>query len=466
MTMATAASAWSASSTVALAASASGIRQPGIAYAVGGGFITPISTVTNTAGRRFPVPVQSGVGDAAVITPDGKTLYLTDFSGTVVPIDTTTHTAGAAIRVPGSPDSLAIAPDGATVYVASENARVVTPITTATNTAGAPMPMCADGGQFGSGSGATVLTDVASVAVAPNGKTLYVGCVSYDVIAEKGDGYVTPVDLITGTPGAPIRFTNEPADLAVTPDGKTLYVAGRASGDHSSSSTIVPIDTATRTAGTPLPLTGGASSIVISPDGRSAYVGDDDYRDSMITPLNLATRTFGAGTKVGDDLGYPAISPDGTTLYLPNAYGGGDIGDAYWPGLPAVTPWRTATNKPTAPTFLWHYAWNMAVSPDQAPIAALKVTGRPHGKASFFNAAGSAAITGRIVSYRWKFGDGTSATSNSPYEWHTYKQAGKFHASVTVTDTAGTSTTVVFTGHSVLRNGGPSARATAAVTVT
>jgi DNA-binding beta-propeller fold protein YncE len=440
-------------------ASAAATRQPGVAYAAGGGFVTPVATATNKAARRIPAASGGTIGNAAVVTPDGKTLYVLDFAGAVVPVSTHTRTAQAAIPVPGNPTSLAISPDGATLYVTSENARVLTPISTATNTAGTSVPVCTDGGTFGTGSTATVLTDVLSVAVTPNGKTLYVGCVSYDLIAEQGNGYLIPIDVATGTQGTHISFVNEPVDLAITPNGKTLYVAGQASGDHSSGSTIVPIDTATRTIGMPLPVTGGASSIVIGPDGRSAYVGA-----STITPLNLPTGTFGAAATVGDLLGHPAFAPDGKTLYLPTAYFGGDIGDAHFPGLPAVTPWTTGTNKPGASVFLWNYAEAMAVAPDQAPVAALHVTGAPHGKASFFNAAGSQAVTGRIVSYRWKFGDGSSAASTSPYAWHTYAKAGTYSASVTVTDTAGTSTSVVFTGHAVLRNGGPSARATATVT--
>jgi YVTN family beta-propeller protein len=54
----------------------------------------------------------------------------------VTPISTATGTAGKPIKVGLFPDAIAITPDGKTAYVASSGPGTVTPIRTATGTAG------------------------------------------------------------------------------------------------------------------------------------------------------------------------------------------------------------------------------------------------------------------------------------------------------------------------------------------
>ena len=57
----------------------------------------------------------------------------------MTPITTATNTAGAPIRADHQPVAVAITPDGKTAYVANFGSGTVTPITTATNTAGPPI---------------------------------------------------------------------------------------------------------------------------------------------------------------------------------------------------------------------------------------------------------------------------------------------------------------------------------------
>jgi YVTN family beta-propeller protein len=77
------------------------------------------------------------------ITPDGRTAYVTNFGGgTVTPINTATNTAGATIAVGSNPFGVAITPDGRTAYVTNDlGAGTVTPINTATKTPGATIPV-------------------------------------------------------------------------------------------------------------------------------------------------------------------------------------------------------------------------------------------------------------------------------------------------------------------------------------
>jgi YVTN family beta-propeller protein len=73
------------------------------------------------------------------VTPNGRTLYVLNSGGdTVTPIRIATNTAGASILVPHEPFTLAITPDGKTLYVTG-GANLLTPIHTSTNQAGTPI---------------------------------------------------------------------------------------------------------------------------------------------------------------------------------------------------------------------------------------------------------------------------------------------------------------------------------------
>ena len=81
----------------------------------------------------YAAPIASSAGSAGPVTA----YVANDGSGTVTPIPTATNTAGPPITVGGNPYAIAITPDGKTAYVANDiGAGTVTPIATATNTAG------------------------------------------------------------------------------------------------------------------------------------------------------------------------------------------------------------------------------------------------------------------------------------------------------------------------------------------
>ena len=101
----------------------------------------------------------------------------------------------------------------------------------------------------------------------------------------------------------------------------------------------------------------------------------------------------------------------------------------------------------------------VAITPDQAPTARFKM--KRHGKKVTFNASSSSSPVGTIQKYHWKFGDGRKKTTTSPVVKHTYRSL--YHgrkpivAKLTVTNTAGTSKRITFTGRTVSNHGGPSA---------
>ena len=115
----------------------------------------------------------------------------------VTPIATATNTAGPPINVGSDPRRIAITPDGKTAYVAAYRSDTVTPIATATNTAGPPI-------NVGSNPGA--------IAITPDGRTAYV--LNSD---DGGPGTVTPIATATNTAGPPITTGNGPYYIAITP---------------------------------------------------------------------------------------------------------------------------------------------------------------------------------------------------------------------------------------------------------
>jgi YVTN family beta-propeller protein len=228
-----------------------------------------------------------------------------------------------------------------TVYVSSGRGSTVTPIATATNTAGEPIEV---GGGPGSGRGP------GSIAVTPDGKTAYVVVVGHP-------GAVVPIATATNTPGPPIEIGNHPDAIMIAPDGKTVYVANINSG------TVTPIATAANTAGEPIVVGVRPRAIAVTPDGKTAYVVNQsrpqpppwpslearkrgrpelppDYRGT-VTPVVTATNTPGEPIDVGHEPFAIAVTPDGKTVYVANTWE-----NTGRPGSTActVTPIATATN--------------------------------------------------------------------------------------------------------------------------
>jgi YVTN family beta-propeller protein len=168
----------------------------------GSASVTPISLETNTPGS----PITVGENPTAIaIAPDGLTAYVVESGNTVTPIAVATDTAGPPISLTGAScysgsgagSGIAITPDGATAYIANPCSGIVTPITLATNTPGAPILAGADG-----------------IAITPDGSTVYV---------TNFVGTVTPIAVATDTPGDPITFAEVGlVAIAITPARPTV----------------------------------------------------------------------------------------------------------------------------------------------------------------------------------------------------------------------------------------------------
>jgi YVTN family beta-propeller protein len=99
----------------------------------GSNTVSVIDTATNTVVTT--VTVGSGSPQAVAVTPDGKHAYVTiPGSYSVSVIDTATNTVVATVTVGTNPFAVAVTPDGNHAYVANISSSNVSVIDTATNT--------------------------------------------------------------------------------------------------------------------------------------------------------------------------------------------------------------------------------------------------------------------------------------------------------------------------------------------
>jgi len=384
--------------------------------------IVPLNLTTNTFGTA--IPLTGFVLFNPVITPDGRTIYAScPNSADVIVIDVASNSVIATVPVP-FPGGIAMSPDGSSVYVVSTGSGVnrVSKIDVATNTVvdRISTALAADGAN--------------DIAITPDGLLAYV--------VSTLTANLTVIDLTTDTvtiPSIPVGV--EPVQIAMTPDGKTAYVADSLDG-------LFPVDLATNTVGPVIALSGGgADTLAVTPDGSLVYGVTESI---LICAVSTATNSEVANINVGLSSEGIAIRPDGLVAYLAKGFSGiVDLID-----IPTQTLSSFVSTGVDTPMLA------IVITPDQAPVAAFSFT-----SPNTFDASQSSASVGGIASYAWDFGDGTTLVTTSPIVTHNYAMEGTFLVTLTVTDTAGTSTVRVFTGHVVTNNGGPSATFSLLITI-
>jgi DNA-binding beta-propeller fold protein YncE len=287
---------------------------------------------------------------------------------------------------------------------------------------------------------------------------------------DRAEGYITTrstkvfvIDTTTNT----VKLTSydlpagtESNLIAVTPDGSEIYVSDLGSNI---------IYYVTLNDGVVHAITGasGASAsegVAIAPDGTSAYVVQTGTGVSVLTKIDIATHTVVAEFVIPTQLTFPssvAITPDGKTACIADT---GSLRFAL-PGqyLAFLDTTTGASSTLQLSTATLSSLLGVAITPDQAPTARFRVSAR--GLTVHFNASSSSSPVGTIATYAWNFGDGQTATTSSPTISHTYSAKGTFTVTLTVTNTAGTSTALTFTGQTASNHGGPSAIKSRNVTV-
>ena len=395
--------------------------------------VGPTGTTTLNVGKA-----PSGVA----VTPDGLYAYVVnrgshDLSIIDGPATATPTVSPMTVPVGSKPVTIAITPDGQYAYVPNAFSNTVTVV------AGVDSPT------------PTVLTTLKvgsqpiGVAITPDGRYAYVANANSDTLsvidnADTTSPTVSPTPLVVGT---------NPALPAITPDGRYLYVATTAldviavvDNADSASPSVSP---------TTLPVGSGPIGIGITADGQYAYVANGVSNNvSVIDNVDSATPSV-SPTLLAMGSGNPdrlAVSPDAKFVY---------VGKSLTSSVKVIT--GAGTGSPAVfktPITVGGGPLGIAEVPDQAPVASFLVRPAAHGSPTTLNATASTVAFGSITSYAWTFGDGHSVTTTTPRVTHVYAAAGSYPVSLIETDSAGTSTTVAFTGQTVSRHGGPSASTT------
>ena len=214
--------------------------------------------------------------------------YVTgDGPGTITAIDLETNTVVATISLPigESAESVAVAPDGASVYVTTGFNSVVV-IDTSTNTISAP-PISVGSGPRG-------------IAISPDGNFAYV--------ANQFSSSVSVIDTASNTVIATIQVGSEPTGIGVTGDGSTVYVADSVFG------AVWIIDAGTNTLIGSVTVGPNPQALIVSHDSTKVYVSN--FNAQSVSVIDTASNTVQATIAVGFfPLGMDT-SPDDSILYV------------------------------------------------------------------------------------------------------------------------------------------------------
>jgi DNA-binding beta-propeller fold protein YncE len=237
-----------------------------------------LARVDLPAGREAGrVHVPGGVNQF-VMSRDGGTLYVLSGDSALYRVDVATGRVETAIPAPDyileSAVTMVLSPDGGTLWIATNEdgpdgtdvlSGAVTPVSLRTGAAGNSvklgwMPV--------------------SIAITPDGRTLYAAIDGVSGIGQLARNEVDVIDTATGQLRASLRWQAAPLYLQLSPDGKTVWVASVV--DHrigTADNTITAIDVASGRPGVSFSTSGwlnsyaeGPAGVAMSPDGRVLYV--------------------------------------------------------------------------------------------------------------------------------------------------------------------------------------------------
>jgi YVTN family beta-propeller protein len=195
-----------------------------------------------------------------LLTPDGRSAYVANFSrGEVDVIDTTTYQVTNIPTAAGS-RRLCISSTGDRVYVANDKGNSVSAIDTATNRVIATIPV--GRGPLG-------------IGITPNDEEVYA--------TNQGTGTVSVINTTTLTAIATIPTGNLPQRVVITGDGTKAFV------ENGYSDTVSVIDTATHTVIATLPTGRDPFTIMANADDTKLYVCNAG--DTTITVIDIPSLT-------------------------------------------------------------------------------------------------------------------------------------------------------------------------------
>jgi hypothetical protein len=299
---------------------------------------------------------------------------------------------------------------------------------------------------------------LSTLAISPDGNTVYIG----GSASQSAVIYAVPVGGANPPLGAirqwhPSAASAGVIDLAVNPGGGSLFATiSQATATESAGASLYGISTPLPSSGTisgfPVSLPAGATAtslveapLTVDPSGLNVYVGSSPSPGAASSLQSYSTangqstapaRATGITTNSSGQEGIEgiSISPDGSQLIAfgynanPNGPPGGLLYDV---GLPGFTG-AAVTQVPNNGSFVTGPE-NIAVTPEQfSPSANFSVNLAQVGQPTTFTAATPpGSLPGMSFSYSWNFGDGNTATGQSVSD--TYATTGPKNVTLVVT---------------------------------
>ena len=342
------------------------------------------------------------------------------------------------------PSTLAISPDDTKIYGVILGGQDIDVIQTNTLSLLTTIP----GSEFGS-------YHPNCLALSPNKSEGYVGATLYG----PGNSRIFIIDTSTNHVMSDFALTNAITQfLSVTPNGEELYISYY---DSPALSYVLLNEGTTVNNVTGLPSATQTKGIAITPDGSTLFAIQQISGNWFLTKVDTETHAYVTHYPIPSDITAPfalSITPDGRTACIPDR-GSNSNGHivAFMDLESGSSTLLDLTSAQNSSLFL------SAVTPDQAPTARYILSAS--GLTVTMDASASSSPVGGIATYAWDFGDGQTQTTTTPTTSHTYSSGGTFLITLTVTNTAGTSTNVTYTGQMVSNKGGPSAVLTQQITI-
>ena len=385
---------------------------------------------------------------SVAVSPDGKTVFVTGYSiGTTSFEDYATvgynAATGAQMWVSryNGPDngvdeasSVAVSPDGKTVFVTGYSygttAGEVDYATVAYNAAtGAQLWV----ERYISPSLQGFAT---SVAVSSGGSTVFVTGYSGSQTTGGYDYATVAYNTATGAQlwvkryNGPLGGSDQAHSVAVSPNGKTVFVTGSSFGTGNGNDyATVAYSAATGAQLWAKRYNGaangsrGANSVAVSPDGKTVFVTGSSYGGSA-TSFDYATVAYNAATGAqlwvkrytgpgsGDDQAYSvAASPDGTAVFVTGYSSGATAGQVDYATVAysAATGAQLWVKRYAGPVSggIGTQAYSVAVSPSGSTVY---VTGESSSDSTYATVAYTAAIGAQLWVKRYT-GNGPSGSA-------------------------------------------------------
>lgn len=272
-----------------LAPTAPGVNEASAGAPAPGG-VPEIELVRKTRTGSLP--------KAVVPTPDGKTLFVTNFGRVtrwnVFAYDATSLERRGVVEFAGNGVEMAFSPDGTRLYVSNFRKHLVLEIDPEKLEVLRTFP---------------VGKNPKTLVVSPDGSRVYVSNWSSDT--------VTAIDVHSGEVLGHIRTGNQPRGIDVSPDGRFLYVSNCAGN------TVTMVDTQKLQAVKTIRLKKRAPTkprhVKVSPDGKLVYVTAQAV--GFLYALDAATMEIMGKARTGSGPKTVDITSDGRWAFTANFTG-------------------------------------------------------------------------------------------------------------------------------------------------